>query len=148
MEIFELPDPAQFVRVVVRLTVAALIGGILGFERQRGGKAAGLRTHMLVSLGTALFTIAPIEAGMAIADLSRVIQGIAAGIGFIGAGTILKLTDQQEIKGLTTAASVWLTGAMGMAVGTGHLWLPLVTAALAFIILHVLVYFERPGEKA
>lgn len=80
---------------------------------------------------------------MALADLSRVFQGIAAGIGFIGAGTILKLTDQQEIKGLTTAASLWLTAAVGMAVGAGHLWLPTVGVLLAFVILSALGFVER-----
>ncbi len=81
---------------------------------------------MMVGLAAALFTVAPLDAGMSVADLSRVLQGIAAGIGFIGAGTILKLTGEQEIKGLTTAASLWLTAAVGMAVGIGHLWLPIV----------------------
>jgi putative Mg2+ transporter-C (MgtC) family protein len=148
MGIFDVPDLDQFLRVFARLAVAALLGGVLGLERQLEGKAAGLRTHMLVALGTALFTVAPIEAGMAIADLSRVIQGIAAGIGFVGAGTILKLTDQQQIKGLTTAASLFLTAAVGMAVGTGRLWLPVVGVFLAFCILHGLGVIERRSGQS
>ena len=142
-ELFDLPTGAHFLRISVRLVVATLLGGFIGFERQRKGKAAGLRTHMLVGLGTALFTIAPLEAGMSIADLSRVIQGITAGIGFIGAGTILKLAEQKEIQGLTTAASIWLTAALGIAAGAGHLWLPILVALFALIILLVLGYVEN-----
>ena len=144
--IFEIPSSVQVLRVTMRLFVAALLGGVLGFERERKGKAAGLRTHMLVALGTALFTIAPLEAGMTIADLSRVLQGIATGVGFIGAGTILKLTEQEEIKGLTTAASIWLTAAIGMAVGAGSLWLPILGAIFALIILSTLGYIEKKIE--
>ena len=132
---FALPELDQFIRVSVRLIVAALLGGVLGFEREWGGKPAGLRTHMLVALGAALFTIAPLEAGMPISDLSRVFQGIATGIGFLGAGTILKLANEEEIKGLTTAAGVWLTGAIGMSVGAGHIWIPILGVSIALLIL-------------
>jgi putative Mg2+ transporter-C (MgtC) family protein len=141
-DVFDIPSSVQLVRVSVRLLVAAVLGGILGLERRRKGKAAGLRTHMLVAVGTALFTIAPLEAGMSLADISRVFQGIATGVGFIGAGTILKLADQEQIKGLTTAASIWLTAAIGAAAGAGSLWLPILGAAFAFIILSVLGYTE------
>ena len=94
-------------------------------------------------MGAALFAIAPLEAGMTIADAGRVFQGIATGIGFIGAGTILKLTEQQEIKGLTTAAGLWLTAAIGMAVGAGLLWIPVLATFFAFVILSVLAHVER-----
>ena len=93
---------------------------------------------MLVALGAALFVVAPYQAGLAEGDLGRIIQGVAAGIGFIGAGTILKLTDREEIRGLTTAASIWLTAAIGVAAGVGPLWVPLVCATCAWIILYVL----------
>src|SRR5436309_1673274 len=93
-QIFTIPDWAQLLRVSIRLLVAAVLGGIIGFERQREHKAAGLRTHILVSIGASLFALAPLEAGMALADASRVFQGIATGIGFIGAGTILKIAEQ------------------------------------------------------
>ena len=142
-EIFALPEPAQLLRVSVRLIVAALLGALLGVEREREGKAAGLRTHMLVALGAALFIVAPAEEGMEVADLSRVYQGVATGIGFVGAGTILKLTEQQEIRGLTTAASLWLTAAVGMAVGAGVLWIAVAGAVLAYLILSVLGRIER-----
>ena len=143
VELFDLPDVTQFVRVVVRLTAAVILGGLLGYEREREGKAAGFRTHMLVALGAALFTVGPLEAGMASGDLSRVFQGIVTGIGFIGAGTILKRADEQEIQGLTTAANLWFTAAVGMAVGLGHLWLPTLGVVFALIILTVLGVAER-----
>jgi putative Mg2+ transporter-C (MgtC) family protein len=137
-EIFRTPDAAQFARVSLRLFAAVVLGGLLGIERQREGKAAGIRTHMLVALGSALFTVAPLEAGMSLSDLSRVLQGIAAGIGFIGAGTILKRMEQEEIKGLTTAAGLWLTAAVGAAAGAGFLWIPAVGVVLALLITSVL----------
>jgi putative Mg2+ transporter-C (MgtC) family protein len=150
-EFLILPDPAQLVRVVVRLVTAALLGGLVGAEREWVGKAAGLRTHMLVSLGAALFVIAPSEAGLDQGDLGRIIQGIAAGIGFIGAGTILKRAEREEIQGLTTAAGIWLTAAIGVAVGVGRIWLPLLAVLCAWLILHVLGTAERrlsPAQAA
>jgi putative Mg2+ transporter-C (MgtC) family protein len=134
-DLFVLPDTTQMLRVVARILVAAILGGVLGAERQRAGKAAGLRTHMLVAIGCALFVLFPTEAGMATADLSRVIQGVATGIGFIGAGTILKRSDAHEVQGLTTAANIWLTAAAGAAVGAGQLWLPVVAVLCAWVIL-------------
>ena len=141
-DLFTVPDAAQMLRVLVRIGVAALLGGVLGAERQHAGKSAGLRTHMLVAMGCALFVLFPSAAGMATADLSRVIQGVATGIGFIGAGTILKRPDANEIKGLTTAAGVWLTAAVGAAVGAGQLWLPLVAVVAAWVILALMRRFE------
>jgi putative Mg2+ transporter-C (MgtC) family protein len=134
-DFFVMPDSAQMLRVVARICVAAALGAVLGYERQRAGKAAGLRTHMLVAIGCTLFVLFPTEAGMATADLSRVIQGVATGIGFIGAGTILKRVDATEIQGLTTAANIWLTAAVGAAVGAGQLWLPVVAVLSAWAIL-------------
>jgi putative Mg2+ transporter-C (MgtC) family protein len=145
--LLDLPTLQQLVDIVVRLGLAAILGGIIGYEREQEGKAAGLRTHMLVGLASALFTVAPVDAGMAVADLSRVVQGIAAGIGFLGAGTILKLTGKQEIIGLTTAAGLWLTAAVGVAVGIGHLWLPIVAVIIAFTILSWLGALERRLKK-
>lgn len=134
-ELFQLPDSAQMLRVLVRICVAAALGAVLGAERERAGKAAGLRTHMLVCIGCALFVLFPTESGMATGDLSRVIQGVATGIGFIGAGTILKRAEASEVQGLTTAANIWLTAAVGAAVGVGQLWLPVVAVACAWTIL-------------
>jgi putative Mg2+ transporter-C (MgtC) family protein len=133
--LFALPAAGRIAEIALRLLTAALLGGLLGAEREAVGKAAGLRTHMLVALGSALFVIAPRESGLAEGDLGRIVQGVAAGIGFIGAGTILKLTDRQEIKGLTTAANIWLTAAIGVASAVSALWLPVLFAVFAWIIL-------------
>ena len=142
-DLFRVPDTREMTVVIVRLITAGLLGGLLGAEREAVGKAAGLRTHMLVALGAALFVIAPDQAGLSAGDLGRIIQGVAAGIGFIGAGTILKLTDREEIKGLTTAASIWLTAAIGVAAAVGPLWVPLVFATCAWFVLYVLGKIEN-----
>lgn len=121
--------------VALRLAGAAVLGGVMGLEREWLQKPAGLRTHMLVALGSAMFVLAPREVGMDGADLSRVMQGVATGVGFIGAGTILKVASARRIEGLTTAASLWLAAAVGLAVGAGLWWLPFVSAVLALVIL-------------
>ena len=118
-EFSDLPDLEQFTRVAVRLLVAMLLGALIGYERERSDSAAGLRTHMLVALGAALFVLAPLQAGLNPADLSRVLQGIISGIGFLGAGAVLKLKEDGVIKGLTTAASIWATAAIGITAGLG-----------------------------
>jgi putative Mg2+ transporter-C (MgtC) family protein len=141
-----LPDAAQIAHVLVRLSVAALLGAVIGFQRERAGKPAGLRTHMLVALGAALFVITSLESGMSSEDLSRVIQGIATGIGFIGGGAILKMSEEREITGLTTAAGIWLTAAAGVSAGLGRWGAAALAVALTWIILAVLGRFEaRPG---
>ena len=149
-DIFPLPDTAQLARVAVRLLFAVLLGWLLGAEREAMGKAAGARTHILVSLGAALFVIVPSEIGLREGDLGRVVQGLAAGIGFIGAGTILKRTDRDEITGLTTAATIWLTAAVGLAVGAGQLWISALGTACAWIVLTLLPFAERraPPESS
>ena len=136
------PGADELLRIVGRLVVAAVLGGALGFERELLHKAAGLRTHMLVSLGSALLVIAARSSGMEHADVSRVVQGIITGIGFLGAGVILKSVDQQTVRGLTTAATIWVTTAAGMAVGLGAIWLPAVGVALALGILSAVGAFE------
>ncbi|MEX2220257.1 MAG: MgtC/SapB family protein [Candidatus Rokuibacteriota bacterium] len=144
----DVPDGVQIARVTIKLVLAALLGGAMGWERELKGKAAGLRTHMLVAVGAALFVMAPLEAGVPLGDLTRVMQGVAAGIGFVGAGAILKMSDQGQVVGLTTAAGIWMTAAIGMAVGTGRVWLPVVGVAIAVIILAVLGYYRIPGSRA
>lgn len=139
-----MPDLAESIRVVLRIFAATLIGAVVGYERERTGKSAGLRTHMLVSLGSAIFVLAPLEGGMPIEDLSRVIQGVAAGIGFIGAGAILKLADARVIEGLTTAAGIWLTAALGVAAGLGRFGVAAISAVLAWVILAMVSRLEPP----
>jgi putative Mg2+ transporter-C (MgtC) family protein len=133
-----LPDGAQMARVVIRLLAAALFGAIVGIQRERAGKPAGVRTHMLVALGAALFVISGQESGMDSADISRVVQGLATGIGFIGGGAILKLTAQREVEGLTTAAGIWMTAAVGVAAGLGRWGTAGLGVVLTWIILSII----------
>ncbi len=137
-EFSDINDPAQVTRVCVRLLIAVILGGLLGYERETHGNAAGLRTHMLVALGSAIFVLVPLEAGITTADLSRVLQGVITGVGFLGAGAIIKLSQEQEIKGLTTAASIWLTAAIGVAAGMGRESTAVLSTLLALFILAVL----------
>jgi putative Mg2+ transporter-C (MgtC) family protein len=130
-----LHDSKQFVHVMIRLAAAAILGGVVGIQRETTHKPAGLRTHILVSVATAAFVIASASGGLSPEGLSRVIQGIVTGIGFIGAGTILKISQEHAIKGLTTAASVWMTAAIGVTVGLGNLGIGLMVTLLALIIL-------------
>jgi putative Mg2+ transporter-C (MgtC) family protein len=134
----DLPGIAEVTQIVVRLLLAAVLGGIIGLQREHVGKAAGLRTHMLVSLGAAFFVLIPTQAGMPLADLSRVLQGIITGVGFLGAGTILKRQDQEQIEGLTTAAGLWFTAAVGSAAGMGRETSAVLGTGLAFLILSLL----------
>ena len=138
-----LPDVTTFVRLTLRLALAALMGAIVGSDRERMGKPAGLRTHMLVCMGAALFVIAPSQSGMAIADASRVIEGLAAGVGFLGGGAILKLSAEREILGLTTAATIWMTAALGVTVGLGRIGLALVAVTFTWITLSLVGLVER-----
>ena len=137
-----LPDGRQMVSLVTRLLTAMVLGALVGAQRESSGKPAGLRTHMLVAMGGALFVLAPLEAGMELNGISRVIQGIVTGIGFIGAGAILKLQDKREIEGLTTAAGIWMTAAVGIAAGLGRLGLALVSTVLTWITLALIGKIE------
>ena len=134
-EFSDATDVEQVTRILTRLLLAAVLGGVLGYERERRGKPAGIRTHMLVSMGAALFVLVPQQGGMVVADLSRVIQGIVTGIGFLGAGAIIKHRSEEEVQGLTTAAGVWMTAAIGIACGLGRESTALLSTLLALIVL-------------
>ncbi len=142
-----LSNTRQLTQVIIRLIAATLLGAVVGFERERAGKPAGLRTHTLVSLGTAVFILACSGVGMSLDGLSRVIQGILTGIGFIGAGSILKLSEERDIQGLTTAAGVWMTAAIGVTVGLGSLGVALFSTLLAVIILAVVGAVESRARE-
>ncbi|MES2490638.1 MAG: MgtC/SapB family protein [Pseudomonadota bacterium] len=142
-----LPDQNELAHVLVRLLAAVLLGAAVGWQRERAGKAAGLRTHILVALGTTLFVLAASGSGMSPDGVSRVIQGIASGIGFIGAGAILKLSASREIQGLTTAAGIWMTAAIGVAVGLGGLGLALLGTILTWAILASIGLWEKRLES-
>jgi putative Mg2+ transporter-C (MgtC) family protein len=142
-----LPDARQLVHVLIRLISATLLGAVVGIQRERVGKPAGLRTHMLVSLGTAVFVVSCTGAGMSMDGVSRVIQGIVTGIGFIGTGSILKLNEERDIQGLTTAAGVWMTAAIGVAAGLGSLGVALLSTFFTVIILLLAGPLEDQAEK-
>ena len=142
-----LPDARQLAHVLIRLVAATLMGAVVGIQRERAGKPAGMRTHILVTLGTAVFVLACVGVGMSSDGLSRVIQGVVTGIGFIGAGSILKLNEERDVKGLTTAASVWMMAAIGVAVGLGSLGVALLSTLFTMIILGLTALFDVRAEK-
>lgn len=143
-----IPDWQQLLRVGSRLLAAMLAGAVIGMQREQARKPAGLRTHVLVAVGTSLYVIASVEYGMNHDALSRVIQGVVTGIGFLGAGTILKLRDEHEIRGLTTAASVWMTAALGIVIGLGQFALALLATLLAWIVLSTFAKMEGHINRA
>ena len=146
-------DPASLalgVRGVFRLVLAATLGAVFGWERELHHKAAGLRTHMLVAMGSAVAVVAGFEAGMNSGDLSRIVQGLVAGIGFLGGGVILKHTETNDIRNITTAAGIWMTAAVGIMAGLGRTWTALIATLMAFAILEGLGRLEkylRPRRK-
>ena len=145
---FALPDVETLTVMLVRVLVAAVLGGVLGWEREHKGRAAGLKTHILVAIGSALFVLAPLLAGIDGAEVTRVMQGIVSGIGFLGAGAILKSGHDGRIEGLTTAAGVWMTAAIGMAAGMGQEIVALVTAVVALLVVEAVPrLFPRPRPE-
>ncbi len=142
-----LPDAGQMTVIIVRVLVAAVLGGIIGWEREHKGRAAGLKTHMLVSIGSALFVLAPLMAGIDPDSVTRVMQGIIQGVGFLGAGAILKHSDAR-VEGLTTAAGVWMTAAIGMAAGMGQEVLAVMTTILALIVFSLIPALMRRPPQA
>jgi putative Mg2+ transporter-C (MgtC) family protein len=146
-EFSDLPDAAGVTRITVRLLIAAILGGILGYEREQKGKSAGIKTHMLVAIGAALFVYIPQQAGVTDADLTRVLQGLATGIGFLGAGTIIKGNNEESIKGLTTAAGIWLTAAIGIAAGMGREATAVLSTLLALGILYLVPLIAQRFES-
>ena len=140
---FALPDAGTMTMIVSRVLCAAVLGGIIGWEREAKGRAAGLRTHMLVSVGAALFVLAPLLSDIEGEAVTRVMQGIVSGIGFLGAGAILRRDRGGRVEGLTTAAGIWMTAAIGMAAGMGQEMVALITTLVALVVFAVLPKFER-----
>jgi putative Mg2+ transporter-C (MgtC) family protein len=139
--------------VAVRLLVAAVLGAAVGAEREVHEHAAGLRTHLLVAVGSCLFTLVSVygfQSFSRASDPSRVAAQIVTGIGFLGAGAILR--EGLTVHGLTTAASLWVIAAIGMAVGLGMFWASSIAVAITIVCLWVLRPFrrrlrrEQPGE--
>lgn len=141
-----MPDSTE-IEAILRLLIGAVLGAVIGFDRQRKDKDAGIRTHMLVAMGATLFISGPVllAAGDgAIAgeptlrvDPTRVIQGVVTGVGFIGAGQIFQ--GRGTVHGLTSAAGMWVTASIGVLVGLGHVVLPVVATAVVFLVMGWLV---------
>ncbi|HET8747276.1 MAG TPA: MgtC/SapB family protein [Ramlibacter sp.] len=146
-EFSDLDDLEQVTRLVARLVLAALLGGLLGLQRERHGKAAGVRTHMLVAASSALFVLVPLQMDMDDQAVSRVLQGLLAGIGFLCAGAILKLEREEQVHGLTTAAGVWMTAAIGVAAGLGREMTAVVSTLLVLGILALEGPMRRIGLR-
>lgn len=146
-----LPDLQHCVRIGWWLLAAGFAGALIGYQRERVGKAAGLRTHILVAMGTAMFVLGPVEAAMGADALSRAIQGLATGIGFLGAGSIVKRKQAPEIHGLTTAAGIWMTAAISVVIGTGQIVQGFAGAILAWGVLALVrkkpVDRDRPKNR-
>jgi putative Mg2+ transporter-C (MgtC) family protein len=122
--------------MILRFLLATALGAGIGYQRERAGKRAGVRTHILVSSGAALFTLASIYGfGGGTADISRVAAGVVVGVGFIGGGVIFRGARGDEIAGLTTAATIWMTAAIGLTAGAGMYLLSVVATAVIVVVL-------------
>jgi putative Mg2+ transporter-C (MgtC) family protein len=144
-----IPDGQHLAVILIRLLAATVLGATIGYEREKAGKPAGLRTHILVTAGTAVFILGCLGAGIhSNSDaISRVIQGIITGIGFVGAGSIMKRETEKNIQGITTSAGIWMTAAIGVTIGLGGLGLAIVATALTLVVLRVTHWFERRTTK-
>lgn len=121
--------------MVLRLLLAAGLGAAIGYQRERAGKAAGLRTHILICVGAALFTVVSLYGFGPTSDVGRVAAGVVAGIGFIGAGAIIHRGAGDIVAGLTTAATIWAVAAVGLAAGAGLYLVAGVTTAITLAVL-------------
>jgi putative Mg2+ transporter-C (MgtC) family protein len=146
-EFSDLGSIEQVTQLVVRLALATFLGGLLGLQRERQGKAAGVRTHMLVAAASALIVVVSLQSGMNDDGLSRVLQGLLAGVGFVCAGAILKLEREEQVHGLTTAAGVWMTATIGIAAGLGREMSALVSTLLVLGILSLEGPIRRLGLR-
>lgn len=153
-ELFKgIPETDLLVRFLFRILAALIFGALIGLQRASVGKAAGMRTHVLVSTGTCLFVVASLGAGFGDDAVSRVVQGIITGIGFIGAGTIVKADHESQVQGLTTASGIWMTSGIGVVTGLGMVGLGLVGTIIALVILmlaerfEVMMHIKKPRSK-
>ncbi|MEO9150395.1 MAG: MgtC/SapB family protein [Burkholderiaceae bacterium] len=145
-EFSDVSDLETITRITLRLLLAAVLGGILGYEREIKARSAGVRTHMLVAVGAALFVIGPLQSGIPLEDISRVLQGIVQGIGFLGAGAIIVRTSQRKVEGLTTAANIWATAGIGVVAGLGLEATAVLSAVIVLVILAVIPYVAPAAD--
>lgn len=125
------------IEVGLRLVLAAFLGAAIGFEREKSHKPAGLRTHILICMGSALFTVVSIYGFSGTVDPARIAAGVVTGIGFIGAGVIFRGMRGDKVVGITTAASVWVTAAIGIATGCGMYIISLIVTAVTVLVLFI-----------
>lgn len=144
----DVPDVATLTQMTLRLLLAATLGGILGYDREIKAKSAGVRTHMLVAVGSVLFVIGPMQSDMPIEDMSRVLQGVIQGIGFLGAGAIIVRSRAHQVEGLTTAASIWATAGIGIIVGLGLESTAVLSTLVVLCILAVVPKFVPQVDQA
>ncbi len=123
------------IEMILRLLLAAALGAIIGYQRERAGKAAGLRTHVLICVGAALFTVASIYGFGAATDPARIAAGVVVGIGFLGGGVIIRRVEEGIVAGLTTAATIWAVAGIGLAAGAGLYLVSAVAVAIMLIVL-------------
>jgi putative Mg2+ transporter-C (MgtC) family protein len=137
-----------FGEVLLKLCMAMMVGGVIGWDRQRERKPAGMRTHMLVCLGSTMFVIMPIYSPVSM-TVSQVIQGVIQGIGFLGAGEIIRRTESRKgqgvevVHGLTSAATIWVVAALGVAIALGLYAIALVGMGLVWLTLRVGLVLEQ-----
>lgn len=136
---------------IIRLCIALILGGIIGYERQAQSKAAGLRTHTLVCVGACLCMIISINMAMDYyfmydyrnSDPERIAAQVVSGVGFLGAGTILANQKERNVRGLTTAASLWAVAAIGLVVGAGYMWVAIAATVMIFVVLRLFVRLDE-----
>ena len=138
-------EPRTVFEVFLRLVLAAALGGAIGLEREYRRKPAGLRTNMLIALGSALFAVLSIELGAVAGSPDRVAAQVVTGIGFLGAGAILR--SGGNVRGLTTAATIWVNAAIGMAAGIGAYGVATGAAAITIAVLALLPAMERLFDR-
>lgn len=139
--------PISWIEVIGRLAVAIGLGALIGVDREFSRKAAGLRTNMLVSLGAALFVLVTIQSGITQADstaMARILQGIITGVGFVGAGSILR---EDRVQGLTSATAIWVCAGAGVTAGFGLWELGLLGTAFALVILRLVKFAEDHVQR-
>ncbi len=127
--------------IIIRVAISIGIGGLVGLERELEHKPAGLRTIILVCLGSTLFMLIGYELGLIASELGRIVAGVVTGIGFLGAGAIIRARG--EVYGLTTAATIWLASGLGIAIGAGYYILAIVACVSVLIVLRLLGIVER-----
>ena len=145
MDARDLMMPADSVEMLLRLCCAMVVGGVVGWNRHRAGKPAGIGTHALVALGAGLFVAIPASGGEPhLEALSRAIQGVAAGVGFLGAGEIFRDPGSgEQVTGLTSAAALWVTGALGLTIVSGPVLEAVLATGLVLLVLEFAPRIER-----